>query len=130
MAIALSQLLQTLGLKTAFDQPMGSANFDRMAPRRADGYLALTETFHKTFLSLDEEGTEAAAATLNAAGALSYEPKIINVQVDHPFLFAIQQDLKVPIRYVGLGEQADDLVPFTAAEFVDALLGNESSYKS
>ncbi len=46
------------------------------------------------------------------------------------FLFAINQDLKLPIRFVGLGEQADDLVPFGADEFVDALLGNESSYKS
>lgn len=45
-------------------------------------------------------------------------------------LFAIKQDLKLPIRFVGLGEQAEDLVPFSAAEFVDALLGNESAYKS
>ena len=45
-------------------------------------------------------------------------------------LFAINQDLKLPIRFVGLGEQADDLVPFNAEQFVDALLGNESSYKS
>lgn len=46
------------------------------------------------------------------------------------FLFAINQELGLPIRFVGLGEQADDLVAFSAAEFVDALLGNESSYKS
>ncbi len=45
-------------------------------------------------------------------------------------LFAIKQELKLPIRFVGLGEQAEDLVPFSAEEFVDALLGNESSYKS
>lgn len=46
------------------------------------------------------------------------------------FLFAINDELKLPIRFVGLGEQADDLVQFSAEEFVDALLGNESSYKS
>lgn len=46
------------------------------------------------------------------------------------FLFAIHSELKLPIRFVGLGEQADDLVPFSAEEFVDALLGNESSYKA
>jgi fused signal recognition particle receptor len=45
-------------------------------------------------------------------------------------LFAINADLKLPIRFVGLGEQADDLVPFSAEDFVDALLGNESSYKA
>lgn len=46
------------------------------------------------------------------------------------FLFAIQRELEIPIRFVGLGEQADDLVAFSPQEFVDALLGNESSYKN
>jgi fused signal recognition particle receptor len=34
---------------------------------------------------------------------------------------AIAHDLKLPIRYVGVGEGIDDLVPFSAAEYVDAL---------
>ena len=34
---------------------------------------------------------------------------------------AIAQDLKLPIRYVGVGEGIDDLVPFSADEYVDAL---------
>jgi fused signal recognition particle receptor len=34
---------------------------------------------------------------------------------------AIAQDLRLPIRYVGTGEQIDDLVPFDAREYVDAL---------
>jgi len=34
---------------------------------------------------------------------------------------AIAHDLKVPIRYVGVGEGLDDLVPFDAAVYVDAL---------
>ena len=46
------------------------------------------------------------------------------------FLFAIRKELGLPIRFVGLGEQADDLVHFSPEEFVDALLGNESSYKA
>jgi len=46
------------------------------------------------------------------------------------FLFAINNELDLPVRFVGLGEQADDLVPFSPGEFVDALLGNDSSYKS
>jgi fused signal recognition particle receptor len=36
-------------------------------------------------------------------------------------VLAIQQDLGVPVKLVGLGETADDLVTFDAAEFVDAL---------
>jgi fused signal recognition particle receptor len=34
---------------------------------------------------------------------------------------AIAHDLKLPIRYVGVGEGIDDLVPFSADEYVDAL---------
>ena len=34
---------------------------------------------------------------------------------------AIAHDLKLPIRYVGVGESIDDLVPFSAKEYVDAL---------
>jgi fused signal recognition particle receptor len=34
---------------------------------------------------------------------------------------AIAHDLKLPIRYVGVGEDIDDLIPFSAAEYVDAL---------
>ena len=34
---------------------------------------------------------------------------------------AIAHDLRIPIRYVGVGEAIDDLVPFSAAEYVDAL---------
>jgi len=91
--LPLGQTLQALGMKTAFDKPTRSANFDRMAPRRPNDYLALSEVFHKTFLKLDEEGTEAAAATALQAVTLGiHEPKkAIEVKVDHPFLFAIQQ---------------------------------------
>ncbi len=89
----LSKLLQSLGMHSAFDQPKGSANFDRMAPRKPDDYLFISEVFHKTFLSLDEKGTEAAAATAVAmmrASAMIQKAKPIEVHVDHPFLFAIQ----------------------------------------
>lgn len=42
------------------------------------------------------------------------------------FIFSIQKELGIPIRYVGLGEGADDLVPFDAAEFVKGLVGEPS----
>jgi fused signal recognition particle receptor len=34
---------------------------------------------------------------------------------------AIANDLKLPIRYVGVGEGIDDLVPFSADEYIDGL---------
>ncbi|MFV8836219.1 signal recognition particle-docking protein FtsY [Aquisalimonas sp.] len=39
-------------------------------------------------------------------------------------IFAIAQRLGLPIRYIGVGERPDDLRPFHAEEFVDALLGD------
>ncbi|MCX6998057.1 MAG: signal recognition particle-docking protein FtsY [Kiritimatiellaeota bacterium] len=43
------------------------------------------------------------------------------------FIFAVTRELGVPIRFIGLGEGADDLAPFEAEKFVDALLGAEAS---
>ena len=93
--LPLSKQLQTLGMKSAFDIPAGSANFDRMAPRKPDEYLAISEVFHKTFIAVDEKGTEAAAATAVAmyATAMAHHgptPRPVEVRVDRPFLYAIQ----------------------------------------
>lgn len=94
--MALADALQALGLKTAFDVPKHSANFERMAPRTpAKDYLFIGQVFHKTWLSLDEQGTEAAAATaaiftLSGSAARRAEQPPIEVRADRPFLFAIQ----------------------------------------
>jgi fused signal recognition particle receptor len=37
-------------------------------------------------------------------------------------VFAIASELGVPVKYVGVGEQADDLIRFDAEDFVNALL--------
>ncbi len=38
-------------------------------------------------------------------------------------LFAVAQQLQIPIRFIGIGEQAEDLRPFSAEPFVEALIG-------
>ncbi len=43
------------------------------------------------------------------------------------FLFAVRRELDIPILYAGLGEGPDDLVPFSASDFVDALLDLEAT---
>lgn len=40
-------------------------------------------------------------------------------------IFAIADQFKVPIRYIGVGEKIDDLRPFAAQEFIDALFTHE-----
>ena len=92
--MALAEKFEALGMKTAFDKPQGSANFDKMAPRTPRDYLYISQIFHKTFIAVDEKGTEAAAATavaMMAATALrSPPPPPIEVKIDRPFVYAIQ----------------------------------------
>jgi serpin B len=92
--ITLAEKFEALGMKTAFDKPQGSANFDKMAPRKPNDYLYISQIFHKTFIAVDEKGTEAAAATavaMMAGTALrSPPPPPIEVKVDRPFVYAIQ----------------------------------------
>jgi serpin B len=91
--LPLGEVLQKMGMTTAFDKPQGSADFDAMAPKKPDDYLAISEVFHKTFIELNEKGTEAAAATvvvMTDAGAAAPTQKPIELKADRPFLFAIQ----------------------------------------
>jgi serpin B len=92
--IALAEKLQALGMKSAFDVPRGSANFDGIAPRKPNDYLYISNVFHKTFIAVDEKGTEAAAATavvmMRATAMAGPKPKPIEVRVDRPFVYAIQ----------------------------------------
>jgi serpin B len=92
--IALAETFQALGMKTAFDVPRGSANFDKIAPRKPNDYLYISNIFHKTFIAVDEKGTEAAAATavvmMRATAIARPKPPPIEVKVDRPFVYAIQ----------------------------------------
>ncbi len=92
--ITLAKQFEALGMKTAFDQPKGSANFGKIAPRTPDDYLYISQIFHKTFIAVDEKGTEAAAATavamLAGTALRSPPPPPIEVKVDRPFVYAIQ----------------------------------------
>ena len=90
----LAESLKKLGMRTAFDEPRGSANFERMAARKPDEYLFIGKVLHKTFLDLDENGTEAAAATavamMKATSMPVPEKPPVEVRVDRPFVFAVQ----------------------------------------
>lgn len=92
LTVNLRSALEALGMPTAFDVPRFSANFDRIAPRRLpDDYLYISDVFHRAFIAVDEQGTEAAAATaVMVVTPVSSAPPTVEVRVDRPFLFAIQ----------------------------------------
>ena len=45
-------------------------------------------------------------------------------------IFAIARQLGLPIRYIGVGEQIDDLRPFVASDFIKALFADSHGYDS
>jgi serpin B len=93
--VELKDVMADLGMASAFDS--ATADFTGMADA-ADGRLHIDGIFHKAFVSIDEYGTEAAAATAVVVGVDSAPPM---VRADHPFLFVVQDDLTGAILFVG-----------------------------
>jgi serpin B len=80
--------LQALGLRLAF---MDAADFSGVTEREQ---LAISAVIHKTFLAIDEEGTEAAAVTAIDMRATSAMPQPeappIEFKADHPFFIVLR----------------------------------------
>jgi serpin B len=91
--IELNDALTALGMGIAFSDT--DADFTRM---HRDGGLFISEVKHKTFVDVNEEGTEAAAATSVGVGATSAPMSFI---VDRPFVFVIRERLSGTIMFMG-----------------------------
>ena len=104
-ARSLAASLKQLGVRQAFDEPKGSANFDPISPRTADDYLAVSDVLQSTFIAVDENGTEAAAATaiemITLSASAGPRPKPIEMHVNRPFLFAIQHQSTGACLFLG-----------------------------
>ncbi len=91
----------------------------RVAARAADGAP------HEVLLVLDatvgQNGLAQAREFTNVAGVTGIVLTKLDGTAKGGIAVAIAHDLKLPIRYVGVGEGIDDLVPFSAQEYVDAL---------
>ena len=88
----LNPQLRALGMGVAFD----AADFTPMSPRGKE--LVITKVIQKTFVDVNEEGTEAAAATSVGIGVTSAPPSI---RVDRPFVFVIRERLSGTILFIG-----------------------------
>ena len=80
---------------------------------------------HETLLVLDatvgQNGLVQARAFLEPAQVTGIVLTKLDGTAKGGMAVAIAQELGVPVQYVGVGEQLDDLVPFSATEYVDAL---------
>ena len=81
----LEQNFISLGMKNPFSD---SADFSGMTKEHK---LKIGRIIHKTFIKVDEEGTEAAAATAVIMTKRCFIPTL-SMNVDHPFLFLIRSD--------------------------------------
>jgi serpin B len=90
--------LTALGMGIAFDR--ARADFYRIADVRPDR-LYITRVEQKTFVEVNEEGTEAAAATVVAIGPTSV-PEVFEMRVDRPFVFAIRERLSGTVLFLGM----------------------------
>jgi fused signal recognition particle receptor len=91
----------------------------RVAGRAAEGAP------HEVLLVLDatvgQNGLAQAREFTSVAGVTGIVLTKLDGTAKGGIAVAIAHDLKLPIRYVGVGEGIDDLIPFSAQEYVDAL---------
>lgn len=86
--------LSSMGIRNAFDP--GQADFTGMSVKKD---LFISEVIHKAFVEVNEEGTEAAAAT----GVLMMRSRVptTTFKADHPFIFFIRHNKSQTILFFG-----------------------------
>ena len=94
----LNEDLRALGMGIAFDG--SQADLYRIADVRPER-LYITRVDQKTFVEVNEEGTEAAAATSVGVGTTS-APQVFTMRVDRPFVFAIRERLSGTVLFLGV----------------------------
>lgn len=86
--INLKAVLQEMGIEDLFDAD--KADLTRISGPKGPGGLHVTDAVHKAVIEVNEEGTEASAATGLAFGFRMLRPKPEPFIVDRPFVFAIR----------------------------------------
>jgi len=93
--ISLASTLAAMGMPTAFSD---AADFSGMTGAKD---LFISDVFHKAFVSVDEEGTEAAAATAVVMTLTSMPESPLELTVDRPFLFLIREHETGTVLFMG-----------------------------
>ena len=93
--LGLGGTLQRMGMTDAFSEYL--ADFSGIS----DTFLYITAVIHKAFIEVNEEGSEAAAATAVVMGTKSIGPQPIQFIADRPFFFAIRDLRTGSILFMG-----------------------------
>jgi serpin B len=95
--VVLNQPLEALGMKLAFS---ADADFSAMSTEK----LLLSEVKQKSFVEVNEEGTEAVAVTTATfhAEAMMRPESPFEMILDHPFLFVIGDETTDSILFMGV----------------------------
>ena len=95
-SFSLSDALKSMGMLDAFDG--NAADFSGMSERND---LFISDVIHKAFVAVDEEGTEAAAATAVIMEVTSAMMSDITLTIDRPFIFIIRDIPSGQILFIG-----------------------------
>lgn len=95
--VALNEPLKKLGMVTAFDEE--EANFSKMIEE--DKQILISEVTQKTFIDVNEEGTEAAAVTSVVMVTESASAEPFHMEVNRPFFITITDDETGTILFMG-----------------------------
>ncbi len=93
--LGLNQVLKSMGMGIAFS---GLADFTKMYK---GGGVWIDTVIHKTFVEVNEEGTEAAAVTVVIMIEIAAEPSGFHMRVDRPFIFLIRENVSQTILFIG-----------------------------
>ena len=96
----LAQTLANLGMPTAFVAPDGTngADLTGITERRE---LFVQDVVHHAFIAVDEQGTEAAAATAVVIGLTAAPMDPVAFSIDRPFLFLIEHASTGEVLFIG-----------------------------
>jgi serpin B len=93
---SMKETLTQMGMPTAFDGDR--ADFSGMTGRKS---LRISAVIHQAFVDVNEEGTEAAAATAVVMSGKSVPRPVPIFRADHPFIFVIQDKENGNILFIG-----------------------------
>ncbi|XP_071694490.1 serpin-ZX-like [Rutidosis leptorrhynchoides] len=93
-----SEVLKELGLVLPFS---GEEGLTEIVDSIVGQDLYVSSIYHKSFVEVNEEGTEAAAASAYAEAFRSRYDYMVDFVADHPFLFVIRDDISGVVLFIG-----------------------------